>query len=152
MRSPIHTCFNSNSALPWHFEIRHLPGKSNHAADATSRHPSQSSTENNVSFGSPSFPDIAELVLMNTICNNTQELCAISWSPRDRDSCRCLFGPSPTISRARKTDCQQRPYPDKPLAHLRVSLCRRGRTPLPGLCRRPPIPMPQSLTESPCSP
>ena len=66
--------------LPWRFEIRHLPGTSNHAADATSRHPSQSSTENIVSLGSPSFPDIAELALMNTIRNDTQELGAISWS------------------------------------------------------------------------
>ena len=66
--------------LPWRFEIRHLPGKSNHAADATSRHPSQSSTENTVSLGSPSFPDIAELALMNTIRNDTQELGTISWS------------------------------------------------------------------------
>ena len=66
--------------LPWRFEIRHLPGTSNHAADATSRHPSQSSTENTVSLGSPSFPDIAELALMNTIRNDTQELGAISWS------------------------------------------------------------------------
>ena len=66
--------------LPWCLEIRHLPGKSNHAADATSRHPSQSSTENTVSLGSPSFPDIAELALMNTIRNDTQELGTISWS------------------------------------------------------------------------
>ena len=66
--------------LPWHFEIRHLPGTSNHAADATSRHPSQSSPENTVSLGSPSFPDIADLALMNTIRNDTQELGAISWS------------------------------------------------------------------------
>ena len=66
--------------LPWRFEIRHLPGTSNHAADATSRHPSQSSTENTVSLGSPSFPDIAELALMNTIRNDTQELGVISWS------------------------------------------------------------------------
>ena len=66
--------------LPWRFEIRHLPGTSNHAADTTSRHPSQSSTENTVSLGSPSFPDIAELALMNTIRNDTQELGAISWS------------------------------------------------------------------------
>ena len=73
-------------------------------------------------------------------------------SPRDRDSCRCLFGPSPTISQARNTDCQRRPYPDMPSAHLQVSLRRRGRSPLPGPFRRPPIPTPLSLTESPRSP
>ena len=28
--------------MPWHFEVTHLPGKTNTAADATSRHPSQS--------------------------------------------------------------------------------------------------------------
>ena len=66
--------------LPWRFEIRHLPGKSNHAADAASRHPSPSYTENTVSPGSPSFPDIAESALINTIRNDTRELGAIPWS------------------------------------------------------------------------
>ena len=32
--------------LPWCFDIQHLPGKSNHAADATSRHPSLSGSTN----------------------------------------------------------------------------------------------------------
>ena len=77
--------------LPWRFEIRHLPGTSNHAADATSRHPSQSSTENTVSLGSPSFPDIAELALMNTICNDTQELGAISWSLLVRETATDVY-------------------------------------------------------------
>ena len=32
--------------LPWHFSILHMPGVSNKAADATSRHPSQYPTTN----------------------------------------------------------------------------------------------------------
>ena len=66
--------------LSWRFEIRHLSGKSNHAADATSRHPSQSCSQNVVSLGSPSLSDIAALALMITTRNNTQELGASSWS------------------------------------------------------------------------
>jgi len=55
------------NTLPWRFEIRHLPGKSNHATDATSRHPSQSCTEDIASLESRGPSDIAELELMNTI-------------------------------------------------------------------------------------
>ena len=35
--------------LPWRFDIVYLPGKSNHAADATSRHPSLSGSANGLS-------------------------------------------------------------------------------------------------------
>lgn len=42
--------------LPWHFV--HRPGKTNHAADATSRHPSLSHTESCHSLRTPSEPDL----------------------------------------------------------------------------------------------
>ena len=50
--------------LPWRFDIVYLPGKSNHAADATSRHPSLSGSANGLSLGSPSVPDTVESALM----------------------------------------------------------------------------------------
>jgi hypothetical protein len=64
--------------LPWRFEIVHLPGKSNHAADATSRHPSASSDGD--------LPralnghDVAESALMASISNDVHKLGSISWS------------------------------------------------------------------------
>ena len=65
--------------LPWRFDIKHLPGKTNLAADATSRHPSQSGSVNIVSLGAPSFPDFIESALMASIRNEAQELGTISW-------------------------------------------------------------------------
>ena len=46
--------------LPWRFDIVYLPGKSNHAADATSRHPCLSGSANGLSMGSRSVPDTVE--------------------------------------------------------------------------------------------
>lgn len=66
--------------LPWRFDIKHLPGKSNHAADATSRHPSPSGSANVISIESSSFPDLAESALMASIRNDAQELGTIPWS------------------------------------------------------------------------
>jgi hypothetical protein len=63
--------------LAWRFEIKHLPGKSNAAADATSRHPSPAESSDTVST---SIPDISECALMASIRNDTQEFCAITWS------------------------------------------------------------------------
>jgi len=45
--------------LPWRFTIQHLPGKSNHAADAASRHPSPSGNINCLSV-----PDVLESTFM----------------------------------------------------------------------------------------
>lgn len=61
--------------LPWRFEIRHMPGKSNHAADATSRHPSPSG---NIA-GMPHSLDSVEDALMASINNQTTEIVLISW-------------------------------------------------------------------------
>ena len=65
--------------LPWRFDIQHMPGKSNHAADAASRHPSPSSSVNSTFPEPPSIPDLAESVLMAAIRSDTQELGIISW-------------------------------------------------------------------------
>ncbi|KXJ23386.1 Retrovirus-related Pol polyprotein from transposon opus [Exaiptasia diaphana] len=46
--------------LPWRFDIEHRPGKTNIAADATSRHPSPSSSGVDLSIGPQSKHDIAE--------------------------------------------------------------------------------------------
>ena len=59
--------------LPWYFQIVHLPGQSNNAADATSRHPSPNRTINHL--GSP---DLAESPLMAFIKTNTSAL-SLSW-------------------------------------------------------------------------
>ena len=66
--------------LPWHFEIRHLPGKSNHAADAASWNPSPSSHTDSSLLGSPTNPDLAESALMATIYIDTRDLDTLSWS------------------------------------------------------------------------
>ena len=78
--------------LPWRFDIVYLPGKSNHAANATSRHPSLLGSAKGLSLGSPSVPDTVESALMTSIRDNPQGLRAISWSllPRETaaDVCR----------------------------------------------------------------
>ena len=66
--------------LPWRFDIVHLPGKSNHAADAISRHPSPSSSAISLPLGAPSTPDQVESALKASIRNDTQELGTISRS------------------------------------------------------------------------
>ena len=43
--------------LPWRFDTGHRPGKTNHAADATSKHPSPSHPESCHSLGTPSEHD-----------------------------------------------------------------------------------------------
>ena len=65
--------------LPWRFDIVHLPGKSNQAADATSRHPSPSSADDQV-LESSSIHDVAESALMASIRQATQDLGVITWS------------------------------------------------------------------------
>ena len=72
--------------LPWRFDIKHLPGKTNHAADATSRHPSPSGSANSISLGVSSIPDIVESALMASIRQDTQELGTITWSLLARET------------------------------------------------------------------
>ena len=72
--------------LPWRFDIKHLPGKTNHAADATSRHPSPSGSENSTSLGVSSIPDLVESALMASIRQDTQDISTISWSLLARET------------------------------------------------------------------
>ena len=66
--------------LPWRFEMHHLPGKSNSAADATSRHPSPSGSTNGTALESSTIADQVEKALMASISKEAQELGTISWS------------------------------------------------------------------------
>lgn len=59
--------------LPWHFEIHHLPGTSNQAADATSRHPSPTGSEECAEVGS-SIQDLVECEFMAAIQHDVEKL------------------------------------------------------------------------------
>ena len=72
--------------LPWRFNIQHLPGKTNHAADATSRHPSLSGSETSTSPGVSSIPDFVESALMASIRQDTQDIGTISLSLLARET------------------------------------------------------------------
>ena len=59
--------------LPWHFQIAHLPGKTNLAADAASRHPAPTRHDKTLDTS-----DQAELFHMTSI-QQTAETMSISW-------------------------------------------------------------------------
>ena len=61
--------------LPWRFSIMHMPGKSNLAADATSRNPSPS-----VAINSLSIDDQMELALAAAVQGEAAEVVALPWS------------------------------------------------------------------------
>jgi hypothetical protein len=79
--------------LPWHFAISHLPGKSNLAADAASRHPSPASqpialsdecddadfTELATIFGDLHVDDGTEQATLAAIRQEAQEVTTLSW-------------------------------------------------------------------------
>ena len=66
--------------LPWSFDIVYLPGKSNFAADATSRHPSPGNEFTELaSLSLHSSMDDAESAIVAAICRETKELTALSW-------------------------------------------------------------------------
>ncbi len=69
--------------LPWRFDIMHMPGKANHAADATSRHPSPTG-----SINSNCIPDYMETVLMGAIQRESRELTTLSWSDIAQETAR----------------------------------------------------------------
>lgn len=66
--------------LPWRFDIEHLPGRTNNAADPTSRHPSPSSQVDDLSVGPHSEHDVAESALIATIRSDAEEVMVIPWS------------------------------------------------------------------------
>ncbi len=61
----------------------HMPGKANHAADATSRHPSPTG-----SINSNCIPDYMETVLMGAIQRESRELTTLSWSDTAQETAR----------------------------------------------------------------
>ena len=62
--------------LPWSFNIAHLPGKTNTAADATSCHPSSSDCQN---AQQESIMDQAEVALASAIRTEARNLTSLSW-------------------------------------------------------------------------
>ena len=66
--------------LPWRFDIVHLPGKSNPAADAASRHPSPSGLVNSLSLDPVTVPDFIESALMMSIRHDAKKLGTLPWS------------------------------------------------------------------------
>ena len=104
--------------LPWCFDIRHLPGKFNYAADATSRHPSPSGSVADTSPGASSIPDLIESALMASIRSDTQELGTISWSLIPHETAAdTLLSHLLTLTEQGQTSLEQ-PLPHIPLVHL----------------------------------
>ena len=67
--------FSTSSTLPWYFQIEHLPGITNLAADATSRYPSPNSE-----MSSLTVTDQSELLIAAAITREAEEITSISWS------------------------------------------------------------------------
>ena len=61
--------------LPWRFKVAHLPGKTNDAADALSRHPSPSGEANSLSVA-----DEVEEILILAVHVQTEKFTAIPWT------------------------------------------------------------------------
>ena len=61
--------------LPWHFRVKHLPGKTNLAADAASRYPAP-----DTDLSTLTASDKTELLIAAAISRETEEITAISWS------------------------------------------------------------------------
>ena len=67
--------------LPWKFDIEYLPGKSNAAADATSRHPSPAIADSGVTDPSGDANDsIEEALFISSLSGDVERKLAITWS------------------------------------------------------------------------
>ena len=71
--------------LPWHFDVAYLPGETNSAADATSRHP----CPNSLAVSMMSSEDISEHLTMAAISRETTELTSISWHTLSEETRLC---------------------------------------------------------------
>ena len=60
--------------LPWSFEVQHVPGKMNNAADAASRHPYEGSDVNSFSVA-----DLHEQLIASSIYSSVEDISTISW-------------------------------------------------------------------------
>ncbi len=61
--------------LPWYFRIAYMPGKTNHAADATSRHPSPYTDVSMLLF-----EDYSESCIAASISRDAEQITTIPWS------------------------------------------------------------------------
>ena len=68
--------------LPWAFRILYMPGSTNTAADAASRHPCSPTTGVNLFC----FSDTEETAIIATIMKEAEEVTAISWSTLVRET------------------------------------------------------------------
>ena len=68
--------------LPWRFSIAHMPGKSNHAADATSRHPSPRINDfsDEVSKSLQTSHDEAEVCHISAITEDVSAMFSLQWT------------------------------------------------------------------------
>ena len=77
--------------LPWRYVISHMPGKTNLAADATSRHPSK--FIESVGIGLLSAGDLEEIAYVSALTHHASDLMSISWKEivdaTSEDSCLC---------------------------------------------------------------
>ena len=67
--------------LPWSFNIEYLPGKTNKAADATSRYPIA-----DLQLNSVSIHDIHEQMIAENICSVAVKVTAVSWKDIVRET------------------------------------------------------------------
>ena len=60
--------------LPWRFQVKHLPGKTNSAADAASRYPAA-----DLDMPTPTDEDQSEGIITAAISRDVEDITAISW-------------------------------------------------------------------------
>ena len=73
--------------LPWKFDIAHMPGISNRAADAASQYPSQSHVDINLVQNLLTTEDHSEVALNKAIMHNAYELTNLSWDTISETTC-----------------------------------------------------------------
>ena len=76
--------------LPWFFKIAHLPGRTNFAADATSRHPAQSCDTSSAELSCIGATDLFESEIATVIRREMEVLSTISWEEIQTETARDL--------------------------------------------------------------
>ena len=72
--------------LMWRFDIRHLPGTSNKAADAASRYPAASTLAAVTSHAGHSSPDFIEAALLTAVQRGISDNFALTWEDIARET------------------------------------------------------------------